>query len=270
MPVDTRVKFDGNEHTAIQNVSVLSATQSNVDISDYTFEAVIDGSRTELGISSTKITNLIIRNNRGKIVYDEANDIGKNKFEIIYRDGLLQVYLTKLTYTSVPDPSNAKNYEKIYDGYALQGKVSDVRLSEGVLPDGYTCTITPTASITNVGAIANSFNVKIYKNGQDVTDHFYVIRMFGSLTVKARDITITAGSSSGRFGQTVTCNEILYNKADLAATDQIFEYEVEGAQNNIGYSSNVIRDVVIKNKSGSDVTSNYKITYIDGRLTVTP
>lgn len=269
-PVDTRVKFDGNEHTAIQNVSLLSATPSNVDTSDYTFEAVIDGSRTELGISSTKITNLIIRNNRGKIVYDEANDIGKNKFKIEYSDGLLQVYLTKLTYTSVPDPSNAKNYEKIYDGYALQGKVSDVRLSEGVLPDGYTCNITPTASIMNVGAIPNSFNVKIYKNGQDVTDHFYVIRMFGSLTVKARDITITAGSSSGRFGQTVTCNEILYNKADLAATDQIFEYEVEGAQNNIGYSSNVIRDVVIKNKSGSDVTSNYKITYIDGRLTVTP
>lgn len=270
IPVDTRVEYDGNEHTAIQKVSVTAATQANIDISDYIFEAVIEGSRTELGVSATKISNLVIKNNKGKIVYDEANGIGENKFIINRGEGLLQVYLTRLTYTSRSNSSNDKNYKKTYDGYALQGKVSDVRLMEGILPDEYSCVITANASITNVGSIPNSFTVKIYKDGQDVTDHFYVSKTFGTLTVKAREITLTAGSASGRFGQTVTRNEILYDKEDLAATDNIFMYEVEGSQSNIGYSSNVIRDVIIKNKSGNDVTSNYKITYVDGRLTVTP
>ena len=271
-PVDTRSKYDGNVHTALQKVSTTAAGQGNIDLSEYIFEPVIEGSRSELGITTTKITNLIIKNKNGKVVYDEANGIGKNKFTINYATGILQVYLTNLTFTSKPDPSSTKKYEKTYDGYALKGDISDVRLTGGSLPENqnYWYEITANESITNVGKIANSFTVSIYKDGQDVTDHFYISKTYGTLTVTAREITIEAGSATGRFGQTLTCNEIIYDMEDLANTDRVESYEVEGTQSTIGYSSNVIRDIVIKNEAGMEVTSNYKITYVDGRLTIIP
>jgi uncharacterized protein (UPF0210 family) len=45
---------------------------------------------------------------------------------------------------------------------------------------------------------------------------------------------------------------------------------VVGTQTNIGEKVNKVQEVVIYDESGKDVTSNYKINIVNGRLTVTP
>lgn len=272
-PVDTLKKYDGTEFAAEQRVSIVSVV-NNADMSQYVLEAVVEGSRSELGITETEIKRLIIKDLSGNVVYDSEAGIGLNKFKITYDTGKLHVYRSHLTFTSVPNSSSDKTYEKIYDGEALTGELSDIRQTGGTLhtEEGYECVITPTASITNVGVVANSYTVKLYKDGKDVTDHYYITRTYGTLTVKTREITIAAASAEEHYspGSTLVRNDIVYDPSDIAPTDRIDSFQVEGSQANIGYSANVVRDVVIKNEAGENVTSNYQITFIDGTLKIIP
>ena len=159
------------------------------------------------------------------------------------------------------------------DGTALTGSLSDVTQTGGTLytEDGYTCVITMTASVTNVGKVNNSYTVEIYKDGVLVTDHYMISKTSGDLSVKARAITIAAKSAERQFipGQALVCNEIDYDPAALAVGDTIASYEVKGSQKSIGESANIIQTIVIKNSKGEVVTSNYSITILDGVLKVT-
>ncbi len=263
-PAETLVKYDGAEHTALQKAIITSITKG-VDKSTYVLEAVVEGKRTELGKTKTTITNLIIKDSTGAVVYNKEKGIGLNRFKVTYETGILHVYRSYLTFASA-------SKEKIYDGYALKGEVSDIKPTGGTVyeDEGYSLVITPVGTITNVGPTPNSFNVTIYKDGKDVTDHYYVKKTYGTLTVTAKEITIAGGSAIGKFGETLECNEIEYDQNDLAETDYIDSWEVEGSISYIGDVANVVRKVTIKNRNNNeDVTKNYSITLIDGTLTIT-
>lgn len=264
-PVDTRVEYDGAEHTAIQQVLVTKATDG-VDMSKYVLEAVVSGKRSELGMSATIITNLIIKDRAGIVVYNKAAGIGLKKFDVKYETGILHVYRSYLTFASA-------SKEKIYDGYALKGEVGDITLTGGIVyeDEGYSCVITPIGSVTDCEkAVANAYTVAIYKDGKNVTDHYYIKTTFGSLKVNAREIVITAASATGKYGETLTCNQIEYDINALAETDIISSWIVEGEISNIGKTANVVRSVTILNKENKDVSDNYQITFIDGILKITP
>ena len=264
-PVETRVEYDGTEQTAIQQVRVTKATDG-VDMSKYVLEAVVSGKRSELGISTTVITNLIIKDRAGIVVYNKAAGVGLKKFDVKYETGILHVYRSYLTFASA-------SKEKIYDGYALKGEVGDITLTGGIVyeDEGYSCVFTALGSVTDCEkAVANAYTVAIYKDGKNVTDHYYIKTTFGSLKVNAREIVITAASATGKYGETLTCNQIEYDINALAETDIISSWIVEGEISNIGKTANVVRSVTILNKENKDVSDNYQITFIDGILKITP
>ena len=260
-PTSKSYRFDGTEHNAPQTVTGFDSLKAD----GYSYEAVISGSRTELGKSQTTIESFIIKDSSGTVVYDKNAGIGADKFLITYNKGTLQVYLTELVFKSI-------SHEKIYDGTALSGVLSDISLVGNAIPDGYTYELTPTATITNAGKIANSFKVEIFKNGVSANDHFAITRSYGDLTVNALGLTVTAGSDEKVYvigGAALTCNEITYDASALADGDRVESFTVIGSQTEIGESANIVREIVITNSAGKDVTSNYSITFIDGVLKVT-
>lgn len=262
-PKATEKLYDGTELVASQEVTGI---EEFLELYGYTYEAIILGS-TDLGKVESVIEQFIIRDATGEVIYDKRLGIGEDIFQITYKTGTVHVYLSNLTFES-------NSVSKIYDGMPLLSQSSDITHTGGRLytEDGYTIVITPIASITNVGWASNSFKVDVYKDGENVTDHYKISYVYGKLIVSAREITITAASAEREFinGVPLVCNEIIYDQSSLAENEFVDSFSVVGERTKLGESSNIVESVVIKNASDDDVTSNYKITLIQGTLKVVP
>jgi hypothetical protein len=112
--------------------------------------------------------------------------------------------------------------------------------------DGYTITVTANA--------ADNPNYDITTNN-------------GTFTINKKALTITADSASKVY-DTTALTKNSYTNTDLAAGDSIESVTITGSQTTAASSDNVPSSAVIK-KSGTDVTANYEITYVNGTLTVT-
>jgi hypothetical protein len=103
-----------------------------------------------------------------------------------------------------------------------------------------------------------------------INDYYRIEKRYGFLEIKAREISIQAGSATKAYdGTELICNEIVYDLSQLAPGDRIEMFIVEGSQTYIGEAVNVVRSVIIKNQSGKNVTKNYSIATVDGILKVT-
>ena len=129
--------------------------------------------------------------------------------------------------------------------------------------------ITATGSQQIVGVSRNVFDIKIFDGeGNDVTDVYKVNGEYGTLTVTARSLTVTANSAEKYYDKTkledggykITFGEV--------AEGQTIEVKISGSQIAIGKSENKVVSVKIYDGGGSDVTANYLITTVNGWLTV--
>ena len=77
------------------------------------------------------------------------------------------------------------------------------------------------------------------------------------------------GATKPYDGMPLTCKQISYDPSTLAPGEVISSYTIRGSQTNIGYSSNVVTNVVIVNARGDNVTSNYTVKTYEGELRVT-
>ena len=170
------------------------------------------------------------------------------------------------TQTVVTVTANSASVE--YDG--KQKKVSGVAHTD--LPDGYMLDCTATATGTDVGEYpVNVGTVTIHDSqGKDVTSQFRIIKINGTLTIEPISITIQADSNSKIYdGTPLTDNGYSIVTGSVAQHQRIDSVIVTGRQTDVGSSANKPSDAKIVDASGTDVTSNYKITYVDGTLTVT-
>ena len=231
----------------------------------YTYIATIEGFVEGLGKAESNIVDFEIYSPDGELVYKHTTGFGTDKFDLRFMPGTVHQYISKVHFAS---DSNGK----IYDGVTLETLLSECYWVSGDLYSslGYTYTITPTGSISKVGTVSSTFNVRFYKNGVECTDHFYILNSYGTLTLTAKEITITASSDTKEYdGSALICNDIDYDVSMLASGDRIAAYVVVGTQTNIGKSANVLESVIIVNENGENVTENYQITIQDGILTVT-
>jgi hypothetical protein len=125
--------------------------------------------------------------------------------------------------------------------------------------------------IKNVGVMYNNFNVNIKSGEADVTDEYKITYVNGTLKVIPRPITLTAESATASYtGSELTCERIKeLEPGALASGDYIGHYKVVGSQTELGKSDNVIKEIIIRNLEGEDVTSNYSIILEKGQLKVT-
>jgi Mg-chelatase subunit ChlD/acylphosphatase len=90
----------------------------------------------------------------------------------------------------------------------------------------------------------------------------------GTVIINRRPVTITADSAQKRYdGTALSANTAKITNGQLADDQKMKSVLVTGAQQSVGSSDNIASDAVIS--SGDwDVTANYEITYVAGRLTV--
>lgn len=229
----------------------------------YSYSVQIDGESRGLGYSISEIVDFKIYDPFGYLVYDKSTGEGSDRFIINYKRGQIQQYISYLTFGS-------SDFTKVYDGIAYENTVGDCYLVSGKLSSGYYYVIEPTASLTDVNQISSTYDVIIYKDGVICSDHYRIAKTYGKITVESRAITVEAGSDEKVYdGTALTMNVLYYDFSALADGDYIDTYTIQGSQTNIGQCSNVIKKIVIRNSSGKDVTANYTVTTVDGKLTVT-
>lgn len=248
-PIATRVQYaNGLRVEPAQAVMGLSKLTNQ----GYTYEVEISGATNVPGIWDTKITSFTLYEAGGKDVTDQ--------FEIVFKTGILQIYLQEITVTTIDET-------RVYDGNPFTSQ-SEPKYS-GTLITGHAITFTPNAVRTAVGTIPNSVRTVIKDaDGNDVTALYKINENFGELSVTSRKITITADSlDKGYDGTPLECNTYTIT-GELANGDGAIVV-IAGSQTKIGSTKNRVVSVVIMH-GDDDVTKNYSIVTVDGTLKVTP
>ena len=231
----------------------------------FTVECKVLGSQTEVGSSPNQVTSCKLFNGAGE-------DVTRN-FDIMKEDGTLTVVerpdelKPELTYVS-------GSAEKIYDGLPLMS--NDCKRTEGELFAGHRAVIEMTASITEAGVVDNTFTVTVYDEyGNDVTHKYKITKETGSLTVHPKPITIITATDGKSYdgtplengSYTVTDDEGNEGQAAMATGDKL-NVNVSGSIIDPGEITNTVTTVTVTNSEGKDVTKSYKITVLEGSLTV--
>ena len=269
-PVHTEEIVDTTELFAQQSVTVTgfeALREAGYTYKLYDDDIIVSGSNAGLGKTESAVERFRIYDEFGNLVYDKESGLGEDIFSVTYETGTIHRYLSVLRYSSA-----GVNRTKTYDGVAIEFTEDDCILVDGVIYSGYDVIVTPTVQV-NAADIPARFTVKFTQNGEDVTDHYKISYEYGRLTVYKKNIDLTAADATKPWDQKpLTKNELVDDYADKLAPGDWIDLDalvIEGSQTNIGYSSNVIRKVVIRNANGTDVTANYNITIHDGLLTVT-
>lgn len=253
-PVLTDKEYDGTPLYAESRVTGFEKYEAM----GYTYEAAINGSRTDIGKSTSIIESFTVYDRNGKDVTKE--------FDLTFTPGIVHVYYSELVFTS-------ENATRVYDGYLLFTNLQSCKMVSGELREGDHFEITWPTSISNVSTVPADFTVVIYhdQNPIAITDIYKITKKCGYLSIIPREITIKAADASKIYdGRPLTKYSYVIKDGYLADKDFIYICQVEGVQNGIGRSENIISEVMIMNMSGSLVTNNYIITLVPGTLEILP
>lgn len=222
------------------------------------------------------------------IAYDTSEDFIPENYVITKKEGTLTV--TKNTRTEIVFEADSE--EKTYDGTPLTASGVTVR----GLPDGFTAQAEAGGKITNVWQTKEGNNpVSSYKildkEGNVVTGWFTnITKKAGTLTIKAREITLTSADATKPYDETpLVKEEVTVGGTDgLVETHQI-EYTFTGSQTYVGSSPNYFT-YIITDKDGNEIPvsetedspksllrrasqeeqeGNYLVKVVYGTLTVT-
>ena len=228
----------------------------------YRYEFTVIGSQNKVGVGESKITEF-------KLIDSYGND-ATNDYNIKLATGKLHIYMQEITVRT-------QSKEQVYDGTYLRAD-DDGWECLGTLLEGHKVgSVTMTGARRNVGRGLNTFEIVIVDgDGNDMTYMYKVNAECGTLTVMAREITVTAGSAVGYMnelnGAALVCGEYVISSDDGAGLGDgdSADVVISGSQSGVGRSENKVDGVVIYNSDGDDVTSNYSIKYVNGTLTVLP
>ena len=223
--------------------------------------ASVSGTQTAIGSSANKIDPASVK------ITDGDKDVTA-QYAVRLVDGRLTVRgpaePTALTITM-------KSAEKVYDGTALSSK--DYEITSGALAEGDKLVpgeIKGEQTDAGEGSVTGTFTVK--RGDLDVTALYTITVVSGKLTVKQREITITAGSASKIYdGRALTCTSYKISTGSLAKGHKLTaSMSKDSSQTAIGSHANIIDkdSIKITDSAGKDVTKNYKITTAAGTLTV--
>ncbi len=247
-PATARYAYDGKTHSA---PAVLQGFEE-YEAKGYTYTVQIEGSRAEIGKTETVIKSLQIFNAAGKDV--------TFRFKIKTETGVLQIYREKLVVTSADE---SFVYGSIPASPAVEYDFAD-------LSEVLTVKITRNTDV-GVGEHLNRFDVSLFdKSGKDVTDEYWISRKYGTLAVEPLQITLKAdGAQKVYDGKPLTCDTFTIANGSLVDGHEFGMYELSSSQQMVGVSENEIAYVSIHDKSGKNVTANYVIILLPGKLTVT-
>ena len=183
-------------------------------------------------------------------------------------DGKLVIGKAKVTLKSA-------DLSKKYDGAALENGGTALATETG-FAEGEGATYTFTGSQTLVGSSANAFNYTL--NEGTKADNYDIDRTEGKLTVTDREeadkyeITVTANSATKTYDGT---EKTVSGVTDTTFTnDKGAQFTVEGLSATVSgtdageYTNEVSGTPVVKDAAGNDVTSQFKVKTVNGKLVI--
>lgn len=223
----------------------------------FTYEVMIVGNRTEIGTGESIIASLTL--------YDpDGNDV-TSLFNITALRGKVRVTKTQIKVL-------LHEISKIYDGKEISYAPDGYTVID--IPEGYTLVFLLAGSRREVGVLdieelyALPYRV-LNDVGEDVTDSYFLKLLGVGITVDYRPVTLTAGSETREYdGTPLTNGEVTVTFGELCEGDTLTAVTL-GSITDVGSVENHVTGVKITNSVGDDVTENYVITTVSGRLTVT-
>ncbi len=275
-----RVRYDGRPHSYGQTLQGDPVTCPAFDAwaaQGYTYAYTLDGRtrRTRPGRYAVSIQDLVIRDPDGQDVTES--------FTIETKDASLQIYLAMLVleseditlaYSGRPQTGDASAYRVDTEASAALNGMSEEELLALLSAHGVTTLGAEGIPATHAGKhTADMALVAKGEDGRDCSDLFYVLKRRGELVITPAPLTVVAASASKEFdpsGTPLTAQDWGFGAGThTLGDDAVTSVLIEGSQLYPGTADNLIKEVVIRNTRGEDVTGNYRITYIKGTLSVT-
>ncbi len=261
-PLTVEKVYDGTELLPEAQLEITPEVQEWLD-RGFIFEVWgVSGNQIDAGESSSSIYDLRI--------YDKNNYniTWYGNFNITYETGILRVKKRPIVVEteSSTDTIYYDGTSHAYTGLTLAGT------EDFALLDNLSVELTKTASYTLAGEHKNvQKNIKLVRNGWDVTANFDVQFKWGTFTILPRPVTVVTGTASFVFnGQGQYCDT-----ASLQGSEEFPVLDLHTAEArmparfvNAGTYENSFA-VKITDASGVDVTSGYDISYLYGEVTIT-
>ena len=214
----------------------------------HTAKVSVTGSQTDVGVSDNHISVTVI---------DEDGADVTEYYTIEYQPGKLKVTPHYLEIT-------ADSLEKTYDGQSL--KCETYKITDGSVVEGHILKATFTGSQLTVGTSVNKVSVTLTDgNGKDVSGNYTVKCNDGTLKVVKRPITVTSASVERVYdGQPISCDDYSLTNGELV-TGHTMRFDNPSVIYNTGEADNSF-SVAIYDANNTDVTSNYDVTRLFGKL----
>ena len=234
-----------------------SYTSTDPAAGDTLASVTVTGSQKDVGSSENVASDAkLMRGDR---------DVTAN-YAITYEKGTLAVtpLTDKVTVTITGNKSTVtyNGAEQSVTGYKVESISNPFYKAEDFAFSG-------TASVTgtDAGTYAMGLTAAQFENiSQNFTNVEFAVTD-GELTINPMALTITAGSDSKAYdGTPLTCGE--FDSTTPAEGDTVASVTLTGSQTNVGSGDNVASDAKLM-RGDRDVTANYAIEYVNGKLTVT-
>ena len=244
------VTYNGKD----QSVSGFTGAPEGADFSNIT----VGAHGTDAGTYDAQFAN------------DTVGTVDKTEKYIVVsaEDGKLVIGKAKVTLKSA-------DLSKKYDGTALENGGTALATETG-FAEGEGATYTFTGSQTLVGSSANAFNYTL--NEGTKADNYDIDRTEGKLTVTDREeadkyeITVTANSATKTYDGT---EKTVSGVTDTTFTnDKGAQFTVEGLSATVSgtdageYANEVSGTPVVKDAAGNDVTKQFKVKTVNGKLVI--
>ena len=226
--------YDGN----VLEDSTVTATGLG---EDFTIEATVEGSRTDVGSSDNEIT--------GYKILKDGEDVTEQFTNVTLKKGTLTV-------SKAAAKVETGSAEKDYDGTALTNATATIT----GLVSGETATVTATGSVTDAVSVDNTYEIAW---GTAKADNYEITEKLGKLTVSKATVRIETGSAEKDYDGTALTNAtatitglVSGETATVTATGTITDADTT--------------DNIYEIEWGTAKADNYEITEELGTLTVNP
>ncbi len=270
-PIDVKKVYDKTPLYAKSEVEMNEKLRSLSD-NGYYWDVTVAGSQTEYGIGESTVTEFVLYNKKGETLYEyrDGTVIENSKgFTVTFKPGKIRVM-------HKPIPIYLYEKDKPYDGTPLGYEPDDYYYRTSELPKGCSKIILELkGEITDVGVFDTDLLLDLDFKALDANDNDitatikenYELDFIGTgLTVTEREITVSSGTKQKKYdGKALVCEDAWVSFGSLADGDKIVVTKATSVID-VGEEENEIVVEIMRN--GVDVTSNYKINYVYGTLTI--
>lgn len=204
------------------------------------------------------------------VIHNGAGEDVTGDYEITYNNGTLTITVNEKI-LKVEANSNSWKYDGekhrdggytvIYDGVSYTVAAGDSL----TLPTGDKVTVTITAVVKNVSDTAAGNNAIVKLDLQHADQYKIKEEKDGTLTITARELTLTSGSDEKEYDGTPLTSKVVDITGDGFVKGEGAQFDVTGSQTDAGESDNTFTYTLNRNT----LAENYEITPVLGSLTVT-